>query len=349
VRALMIARDTDSRLARAAAGLALRGHAVAWRGPVPGGVPVERLDGLRDLWHARADVVLTDRAHPAGAALAGWLARAQALVAQLTVDGVARWSPADRAMWHSLHALGLVAPEEGPRFQEHPDELDLSRLGVWPALPAPTMPDPAHDDTEVLERACERALARAVGGVDRAALFVDRDGTLVREVGYLDDPGRLELLPGVAAALREARAAGHPVVVVSNQSGVGRGYFPLARAHATMAELRRRLRAEGVELDAIYLCPHAPDEGCACRKPGIALLRRAADDLRLDLTRSVMVGDKRIDSATGQAAGGAGVLVRTGYGREQEGDGAAGPAPDRVFDDLTAAVAWFLARGTPEA
>jgi len=347
MRVLMVARDADSRLARAAAGLALRGHAVTWRGPAPADVPVEPLDGLRALWHARADVVLTDDPHPARAALAGWLARAQALVAELTHAGVTRWSPADRAAWNSLHAIGLVPAEEGPRFQDHPGELDLTRLGVWPQGTPPAGPDAAHEDTEVLERACERALARATAGVERAALFVDRDGTLVREVGYLDDPDGLELLPGVAAALREARAAGHPVVVVSNQAGVGRGYFTLARAHAVMAALRHRLRAEGVELDAIYLCPHAPDAGCACRKPGIALLRRAAEDQRLDLRRSMMVGDKRIDSATGQAAGGTGVLVRTGYGREEEMNASSGRDPDRVFDDLGAAVAWFLTHQAP--
>jgi D-glycero-D-manno-heptose 1,7-bisphosphate phosphatase len=336
-------------MACAAAGLALRGHAMAWRGPVPAGVPVERIDGLPALWRTRADLVLTDDPRPAGAVLAAWFAHAPALVAALTHGAVARWSPLDRAAWHSLHALGLVAPEESERFQERPGGLDLARLGMWPGAPAAASPDPAHADTEVLERACERALARATAGVHRAALFVDRDGTLVREVGYLDDPERLELLPGVAAALREARAAGHPVVVVSNQAGVGRGYFPLSRAYETMAALRRRLRSAGVELDAIHLCPHAPDEHCACRKPATLLLRRAADDLRLDLTRSMMAGDKRIDSATAQAAGGTGVLVRSGYGREEEGNAAAGPAPDRVFDDLAGAVAWFLARETPGA
>ena len=102
------------------------------------------------------------------------------------------------------------------------------------------------------------------------------------------------------------------------------------------------LRAEGVELDAVRFCPHAPDAGCACRKPGTLLLQEAAEDLRLSLASSVMVGDKRIDVEAGQAAGGMGVLVRTGYGREEEARD--GRAPDRVFDDLQAAAGWILER-----
>ena len=174
---------------------------------------------------------------------------------------------------------------------------------------------------------------------------MDRDGTLVREIGYLSDPDDLELLPGVAGALRAAHAAGAVVIVISNQSGIGRGLFSARRVHETMARLRELLRAEGVELDAIYFCPHRPEEGCVCRKPAPGLLERAAEDQQLSLRSSLMVGDKRLDAGTGQAAGALGALVRTGYGREEESAiGEAGTrAPDGVFEDLGAAVSWWLA------
>jgi D-glycero-D-manno-heptose 1,7-bisphosphate phosphatase len=152
----------------------------------------------------------------------------------------------------------------------------------------------------------------------------------------------VRLLPGVARALRQLHEAGLPIVVVSNQAGVGRGRFGIASVHATMARMRRLLRDEGVELDAVRFCPHAPDAGCRCRKPGTLLLEEAAEDLRLALGSSVMVGDKRIDAETGQAAGGMGVLVRTGYGGDEEAR--EGPAPDRVFEDVPAAAAWILDR-----
>jgi histidinol-phosphate phosphatase family protein len=233
---------------------------------------------------------------------------------------------------------------------------ERERLALWPAAGTPA-PDPAshagrrddastHADTQFLERCCERALARRSAGPGRAALFVDRDGTLIAERHHLADPAGVQLLPGVAEALRSARALGHPVVVVSNQAGVGRGQFPESVVHAVMARLRRLLRAEGVELDAIRHCPHAPEAGCDCRKPGARLLREAAEDLRLSLRDSVMVGDKWIDVEAGQAAGGAGVLVRTGHGIAELSleRGPGGRPPELVCEDLPAAVRWFLAR-----
>src|SRR5262249_54734610 len=149
-------------------------------------------------------------------------------------------------------------------------------------------------------------------------VFLDRDGTLVVERGYLTRVEDLELLPGVPMALRELHEAGYALVVVSNQSGVGRGLFPLSRVHEAMGRLRLLLRREGVELDAIRFCPHRPDAGCACRKPGIELVRAAAADLRLVLRESAMVGDKLLDVETGRAAGTRAVLLRTGYGRDEE-------------------------------
>jgi D-glycero-D-manno-heptose 1,7-bisphosphate phosphatase len=177
-------------------------------------------------------------------------------------------------------------------------------------------------------------------------VFLDRDGTLVIERGYLSDPDDIELLPGTAQALRELKAAGYPLVVISNQSGVGRGFYPESRVHEAMARLRHELRARGVELDAVYFCPHRPEAGCACRKPGTALLERAADDLELTLRHSVMVGDKMLDVETGHRAGAHGILLRTGYGRDEEQRGAdARTVPDAVCDDIAQAARWILERG----
>jgi len=173
---------------------------------------------------------------------------------------------------------------------------------------------------------------------------VDRDGTLIREREYLSDPHDVELLPGVAAALREVRSAGHPVAVITNQAGVGRGYFSEARLYEVMARMRELFRAEGVELDTVRVCPHAPDAGCDCRKPGGRLLREAADDLRLSLRDSAMVGDRWSDVDAGRGVGAAGVLVRTGYGAGEERLGADRPPADAVLDDVAAAARWFLDR-----
>jgi D-glycero-D-manno-heptose 1,7-bisphosphate phosphatase len=144
----------------------------------------------------------------------------------------------------------------------------------------------------------------------------------------------------------ELKAAGLPLIVISNQSGVGRGLFPLSRVYEVMARLRVEARAAGIEVDGIYFCPHRPEDGCACRKPGTLLLERAAEDHLLSLRDSFMVGDKLLDVETVQCAGGRGVLVRSGYGREEErslGGAVASHEPDHVCDGLEGASAWILA------
>ncbi len=146
----------------------------------------------------------------------------------------------------------------------------------------------------------------------RPALFLDRDGTLVEDVGYPGDPGQVRLLPGAAAALRRLARARFARVIVSNQSGVGRGLFSRAEAEAVHAEVLRRFAEVGVSFDGAYYCYHAPDDGCACRKPAPGLLLRAAAELGLDLGRSYMVGDKPIDVAAGAAAGCRGIRFGAG-------------------------------------
>jgi D-glycero-D-manno-heptose 1,7-bisphosphate phosphatase len=156
----------------------------------------------------------------------------------------------------------------------------------------------------------------------RPAVFVDRDGTLNREVHYLAKVEGLHLLPGVAAAIHCLAAAGFAVVVVTNQSGVARGLMTLDAVDAIHRELMRRLARGGVVVDAIYFCPHHPTEGraplrrrCRCRKPRPGLVHRAARELALDLGRSYCVGDGAVDLELAAAVGARGVLVLTGHGR----------------------------------
>jgi histidinol-phosphate phosphatase family protein len=339
------------RIALAAAGLALRGHEVLWQGqgaPVfPEGGPATLRDVPVGLGLARhsADIVLGGP-DPIGVALAGWLVRARCMVLALDADSLRRWGHVERGAWNTLHAWAVIDEADGPVLQADPRGLDRERIALWPPDDPPTAPDATHPDTEVLERVCERALALQRGRAPRPGVFMDRDGTLVIERGYLSDPAGLELLPGAAAALHDLKAAGLPVIVISNQSGVERGLFPLSRAYEVMARLRVESRAAGIELDGIYFCPHRPEDGCSCRKPGTLLLERAAEDHLLMLRNSFMVGDKLLDVETVQRAGGQGVLVRSGYGREEErtlGGEPTGRGPDHICDGLQGASAWILA------
>jgi D-glycero-D-manno-heptose 1,7-bisphosphate phosphatase len=273
------------------------------------------------------------------------MAGAHGAVFDLSAERVARWTFLDFAAWGALDGMGVLEAIPGDDAAAALRGFRPDQLRVWSSEPLPESPDASHPDVEVLERACEWVAARQRGGGMRPAVFLDRDGTLVVEVGYLANPDDIQLLPGVAPALRELRAAGYALVVISNQSGVGRGLFPLSRVYAAMARLRRELRLHGVELDAIYFCPHRPDAGCACRKPEPELLRRAAANLRLSLRESAMVGDKRLDAETGRRAGARGVLVRTGYGRDEEQRGPEPGnerAPDHVANDLAGAVPWLI-------
>lgn len=135
------------------------------------------------------------------------------------------------------------------------------------------------------------------------AVFLDRDGTIVVDKHYLSDPSGLELLPNAARGLRELRALGATLVVVTNQSGVGRGYFEHTALEAMNERLAELLAAEGVELAGIYVCPHAPEAGCDCRKPAPTLYARAASELGLHLAGSFVVGDKDVDVEAGRRIG----------------------------------------------
>ncbi len=185
----------------------------------------------------------------------------------------------------------------------------------------------------------------------RAAVFIDRDGTLTEEVGYVNHPARLRLLPRAAEAVRRLNRAGVAAVVATNQAGVARGYFSADVLHAVNAALVRQLEEAGAHLDGIYVCAHHPTEGeppwradCDCRKPRPGLLERAAAELGLDLGASTVVGDKASDLVVARHVGARAVLVLTGYGLgEWEYRRASFPVPpDHVAEDLLAAVDWVL-------
>lgn len=175
----------------------------------------------------------------------------------------------------------------------------------------------------------------------REGVFLDRDGTIIQEVGYLSDPGAIELIPGAARAIRLINHLGLRTVVVSNQSGIARGYFPISLAEEINRQLMDLLAHEGARFDGMYYCPHHPDDRCACRKPEPGMLRRAAEDLHINLPLSYLVGDKADDIEAIRRVGGKGILVLTGYGRQQVEDWMGDP-PDFVARDLLEATYWLI-------
>lgn len=175
------------------------------------------------------------------------------------------------------------------------------------------------------------------------AVFLDRDGTIIADRHYLRDPAGVELLPGAAWALAQLNGAGIPVVVVTNQSGIGRGYFKREDYDRVAERLAELLGAEGARIDAAYMCPHAPaiDEPCACRKPGVLLYEQAIADHGLDGAASFFVGDMWRDIAPARAFGGRGILIPTEKTPRDERERAAREA--EIAPSLTDATARILA------
>ena len=177
------------------------------------------------------------------------------------------------------------------------------------------------------------------------AIFLDRDGTLIQEKEYLRRPEEVVILPGVGAALRRLHDAGFKLIIVSNQSGVGRGWFTLDDVAKVHARLAAELARDGVRFDKIYVAPEAPDQPSRARKPSPQFLLDARDEFRLRLEESYLVGDKMLDLECGWNAGvKKSILVRTGYGRQVERSGDPRLAAAVIVDDLPAAAAWILAQ-----
>jgi D-glycero-D-manno-heptose 1,7-bisphosphate phosphatase len=189
-------------------------------------------------------------------------------------------------------------------------------------------------------------------GVEDSAVFLDRDGTITEEVGYVRDLSNFGLIKGSAEAIRLLNRRGIRTVVVTNQSGVARGYFPEAQVRKVNLRLEELLTREGSRLDAIYYCPHHPTEGqgdytyaCDCRKPEPGMLYQAEADHGVRLSQSFVVGDKLSDVELAHRVGAQGVLVRTGYGEEELRKIRSGLSePDFVAEDLLSAVRWIVQR-----
>jgi len=173
--------------------------------------------------------------------------------------------------------------------------------------------------------------------VGRRFVILDRDGTINTERRYLSDPDSVELLPGAVEGLSHLQDIGLRLVVVTNQSAVGRGYFDLARLESIHARLKELLADGGVGLDGIYFCPHKPEDECECRKPSDGLVRKAAMDLGFKPHEGFVIGDKACDIELGQVLGAKTVLVTTGYGAETLAGGQV--QPDFVAANLAEAAA----------
>jgi D-glycero-D-manno-heptose 1,7-bisphosphate phosphatase len=186
------------------------------------------------------------------------------------------------------------------------------------------------------------------------AVFLDRDGTINEEVGYLDSPDKLKVIPASYQAIKLIKLNGMKAVVISNQSGVARGFFTEEFVQEINNFIAADLQKHGAVIDKFYYCPHHPEHGhgeylqnCNCRKPAPGMLLQAAQELNIDLSSSYFVGDRFIDMETAKNVGAKGILVKTGYGEDSLQDG--GPdtatpdnAPDVITADILEAVQWIL-------
>jgi len=174
------------------------------------------------------------------------------------------------------------------------------------------------------------------------AVFLDRDGTICVLVHYMDDPDQVELIAGSAQAIKMFNDLGLKVFVITNQSALARGFFTEQVLDAIHERMNRVIEKEGAHIDAIYFCPHHPDDKCGCRKPAPGLVLRSAEENGIDLKRSYMIGDKMDDVEAGKAAGCKGILVLTGYG---SGELALRDkwhiVPDHIADNLLGAAEWI--------
>jgi D-glycero-D-manno-heptose 1,7-bisphosphate phosphatase len=187
----------------------------------------------------------------------------------------------------------------------------------------------------------------------KTAVFLDRDGTIIEEVGYLDNIGKLKLIPGATQAIGLLNKAGIPVIMITNQSGVARGYFSESLVEQLHQRLNELLEAESAYLDAIYYCPHHPTEGtppycraCNCRKPHPGMVEQAIDELQLGKRRLFVVGDKCVDMELANQTRAEGILVLTGYGEEEKKrlDETENVQPAYIATDLLQAIKWVISR-----
>jgi len=193
--------------------------------------------------------------------------------------------------------------------------------------------------------------------VKRSAVFLDRDGTINEQMGYINHLSRFILLPRVAEAVRLLNESGFLVLVVSNQAGAARGYFPQSLTGEVNERMKKELGREGAKLDGVYCCPHHPRSvipelrvECDCRKPRTGLIDQARRDFEIDMERSYVIGDRCLDIEMGWRCGIQGVLVKTGYGRGEVEHVLPTKAekPVHIAEDLYHAVCWILEREGPD-
>jgi D-glycero-D-manno-heptose 1,7-bisphosphate phosphatase len=178
----------------------------------------------------------------------------------------------------------------------------------------------------------------------RTAVFLDRDGTICEEMGYVNHLNRLQIFPFAAEAIRQLNERDIPVIVVTNQSGIARNIFPETLVEQVHKKMISQLALGGAWIDGVYFCPHKTEDACECRKPNPGLLERAAREHGIDLASSWVVGDRYADLEMAHAVGGRGILVMTGYGRgEYELHHEKWPRqPDALAENLTGAVRRIL-------
>jgi D-glycero-D-manno-heptose 1,7-bisphosphate phosphatase len=173
---------------------------------------------------------------------------------------------------------------------------------------------------------------------------MDRDGTVSEEIGYMYDAGLYKPFSYAGPAIRRINDSGMKAVLITNQSGIGRGYFEEAAVHQVHDLLRVELERYGARLDAVYFCPHHPEAGCDCRKPRPGMLRQAQKELNVDLAGSYVIGDKQVDVETAYSVGAKSILVLTGYGREErDAHKQSAHQPHLVAENLAEAIDAILA------
>ena len=179
------------------------------------------------------------------------------------------------------------------------------------------------------------------------AVFLDRDGTLIEDSGYISSPDQIKFIPGAIAAVKKLNEAGYKVVIISNQAGIARGLLSENMLQTIDKIIHREVLSGGGHIDASYYCPHHPEHGvypykqdCDCRKPNPGLIKKAARDKGIELDGSFMIGDKSSDIETGKRAVVKTVFVRTGHGREEEAT--LKETPDHTTENLAEAVRWIL-------
>ena len=178
-----------------------------------------------------------------------------------------------------------------------------------------------------------------------AAVFIDRDGTVIKEKDYLRKIKDIELFPQTVRSLKLLKSAGFKLILITNQSGIGRGYLTENKLKNIHVYLQKLLKKKGTGFDAIYYCPHLPDAGCACRKPNLGLVKLAKTKFKIDLKRSYSIGDHKGDFLLGRNMGGKGIFVLTGHGRHEYAKfmkDRSIPRPHRIEKNIYSAAKWIL-------